>query len=115
VNSKHWIGTLVTACGTLAFTGSLAANTDESAVSDGDAMPARYNETCVVCHETGIDGAPRPGIKSDWSLRLEYGVEELYLNAIDGIGSSMPPRGQCMDCTDDEIRAIVDYMISDLE
>ena len=56
-------------------------------------------------------GAPIPGKEQDWSYRLEYGVEELYLNTFDGMGE-MPPGGGCSDCTDAEIEAIVDFMLN---
>ena len=46
----------------------------------------------------------------DWSYRLDYGVEELYLNTVEGMGE-MPPRGACADCSDEEIEAIVDFML----
>lgn len=70
-----------------------------------------YNGTCVVCHGKGVEGAPRPGVPSDWSPRLAYGVEELYISTIEGIGTAMPPRGMCADCTDQELKAVVDFMI----
>lgn len=74
-----------------------------------------YNETCVVCHGDGVGGAPRPGDKSSWEQRLSYGIEEVYLNAIEGLGPAMPPRGMCTDCTDDQMKAVVDFMLLNLE
>ena len=74
------------------------------------AVATRYAQTCAVCHDEGVRGAPVPGVEDDWSFRLEYGVEELYLNTIEGMGE-MPPRGACSDCTDAELKAIVDFML----
>ena len=73
-----------------------------------------YNQTCVVCHDEGVHGAPRPGARSDWEEPLSYGVQEMYLNTIEGIGE-MPPRGMCNTCTDDQLKALVDYMIREME
>ena len=73
-----------------------------------------YNNWCASCHADAVNGAPRPGIATDWEGRLAYGITELYLNVIDGLGVRMPPRGMCFECTDTQLQAIVDYMISDL-
>lgn len=74
-----------------------------------------YNETCIACHGEGVGGAPKPGDKSDWEARLSYGIEELYLNAVEGMGIAMPPRGMCDDCTERQLKAVVDLMIRNLE
>ena len=74
-----------------------------------------YNRTCVVCHGEGVGGAPQPGIKSDWEYRLSFGLEDVYLNAIEGLGPTMPPRGLCMDCSDAQVQAVVDLMTANLK
>ncbi|HIG41509.1 MAG TPA: cytochrome c5 family protein [Gammaproteobacteria bacterium] len=73
-----------------------------------------YNQTCVACHATGVRGAPRPGVSTDWEDSLSYGREDIYLNSIEGVGE-MPPRGMCADCTNEQIRAVVDYMLTGVE
>jgi len=74
-----------------------------------------YEETCVVCHGEGMHGAPRPGVKSDWQDRLSYGIEEIYLNTIEGMGVEMPPRGMCDDCSDEQLKLVVDFMLRDVK
>jgi len=74
-----------------------------------------YAQTCIVCHAEGVGGAPRPGVTSDWQSRLEYGIEELYYNTIEGLGAEMPPRGLCDSCSEDELGATVDYMLRDVK
>jgi cytochrome c5 len=74
-----------------------------------------YQQTCVVCHGDGVGGAPKPGVALDWEYRLSFGIEEVYLNAIEGLGPPMPPRGLCADCSDAQVRAVVDFMIEDLQ
>lgn len=54
-------------------------------------------------------------MKSEWEPRLAYGIEELYLSTIEGLGPTMPPRGMCMDCSDSQLKAVVDYMIRELK
>ncbi|MCK9505854.1 MAG: cytochrome c5 family protein [Porticoccaceae bacterium] len=69
-----------------------------------------YNKSCTTCHSTGAAGAPKLGDAAAWEPRVAQGMETLYTHAISGI-RGMPPRGLCMDCSDDEVKASVDYMV----
>lgn len=70
-----------------------------------------YNTKCSACHATGAAGAPKYGDAAAWAPRLEErGIEGLYTHAIDGF-NGMPAKGLCMDCSDDEIKVAVDYMV----
>jgi cytochrome c5 len=71
----------------------------------------RYKETCHICHETGLAGAPKFGDKSEWAPRIADGIEILVQRAIQGY-KAMPPKGSCMNCSDEEIRQAVEYMVS---
>ena len=73
-----------------------------------------YNGACVACHAAGVLGAPKLGDKAGWEPRLAKGAETLYANAINGI-NNMPAMGTCASCSEDDIKAIVDYMISSVE
>ena len=73
-----------------------------------------YNKGCLACHASGAAGAPKFRIASDWTARLALGTESLYSNAINGKGA-MPARGLCPNCSDDEVKAAVDYMIEGLQ
>jgi cytochrome c5 len=55
-------------------------------------------------------GAPKYASLEDWAPRIELGVEKLTLSAITGKGG-MPARGACMDCSDNEIKLTVQYII----
>ncbi len=44
-------------------------------------------------------------------LSLSYGKEEIYLNTLEGIGE-MPPRGLCDNCSDEQLKAVVDFMLA---
>ena len=72
-----------------------------------------YNKGCLACHTSGAAGAPKFRIAADWTARLALGTELLYSNAINGKGA-MPARGLCPNCSDDEVKAAVDYMIEGL-
>ena len=67
-----------------------------------------YQASCFGCHGTGALGAPKTA--DDWAARLnEKGRDLLIEHAIKGF-NAMPPRGTCMDCSDDEIAAAIDFM-----
>lgn len=68
-----------------------------------------YNKFCVGCHVSGAGGAPKQGDDAAWAKRLEQGLDTLYEHAIQGY-NSMPPKGGCSDCTDEEIIAATQYL-----
>jgi len=68
-----------------------------------------YNTKCAACHATGVLDAPKFGT-SDWADRAGKGLDTLVNNAINGI-NAMPPRGTCSDCSDDEMKALVEYLV----
>jgi cytochrome c5 len=83
-----------------------------TAVIDGKKI---YNGMCVACHGAGVAGAPRVGDKGAWAKRIDQGASTLYANAINGVqGSSgvMPAKGGNPALSDDEIKAVVDYMVA---
>ena len=80
--------------------------------------PQVYNLACIVCHGSGIGGAPTLGDDAAWQARIAQGKDTLYLNAIEGyVGSTgfMPQKGGRLDLSDDEVRGAVDYMVSELQ
>jgi cytochrome c5 len=68
-----------------------------------------YGAACGACHTAGVLGAPKNGDVAAWDERLSKGMDETWQNAINGI-NSMPPKGNCMNCSDDEILAAIKYM-----
>jgi cytochrome c5 len=72
-----------------------------------------YTASCVACHGAGVLGAPKLNDAAGWTPRLEKGMDALLSNAINGI-NAMPPKGTCMNCSDDEIKAAIEHMIAGL-
>lgn len=70
-----------------------------------------YSTRCASCHDFGMRGSPKLTDKSGWAPRLAQGKDKLYEHAIKGLGW-MPGRGACSSCSDDDIKAAVDYMLS---
>jgi cytochrome c len=78
----------------------------------GGEMPGKkeYEASCAVCHATDAMGAPAVGDKGAWDAVIEKGMDKVYHNAIHGI-NGMPPKGGT-SLSDDKIKQIVDYMVS---
>ncbi|MEO5343642.1 MAG: c-type cytochrome [Gammaproteobacteria bacterium SHHR-1] len=70
-----------------------------------------YNGPCQVCHVAGVAGAPKLDDKAAWAPRIATGIDAL-VNTVKTGKNAMPPKGTCMDCSDAEIRAAVEYMVS---
>ena len=84
-----------------------------AALSDGFDAEQTYMLSCFACHSTGAAGAPKVGAGNgaEWEPRMEKGLEAVVANAINGI-NTMPPKGLCFNCTDDDLAAIVEYMVA---
>jgi cytochrome c5 len=73
---------------------------------------AVYKRACAGCHMTGAAGAPRIADVPAWKSRIAKGDAALIQSAIAGVpGTAMMARGACGACSDDDIRAAVEYMI----
>lgn len=69
-----------------------------------------YKTKCAVCHLSGAAGAPKTGNAAQWAPRLEKGADVLLNSVVNGLGA-MPPKGLCMDCTEAEFTALIEYMV----
>ena len=83
----------------------------ETAVRSGEEI---YNSKCAGCHTSGVMGSPKFASLEDWAPRVGLGLEKLTLSAIAGKGG-MPAKGTCMDCSDNDIKITVQYMLDSLE
>jgi cytochrome c5 len=70
-----------------------------------------YQNSCFACHGTGAAGAPKLGDAGAWAPRAALGIDALLASAKTGKGA-MPPKGMCMDCADDELKATIEYMLN---
>ena len=82
----------------------------EPAAAEFD-VAATYQMSCFACHGTGAAGAPVLGDQEAWAARMEKGIDAVMANVITGL-NAMPAKGLCMTCSDDDLRALVDYMAS---
>ncbi|WP_058020309.1 c-type cytochrome [Pseudohongiella spirulinae] len=80
-------------------------------ISEGFDPQRTYTQSCGACHNSGAAGAPRLGNADDWTSRLEKGRDVLLENTINGYNNIMPPKGMCFTCSDDELAAVLDYIL----
>jgi cytochrome c5 len=70
-----------------------------------------FDGTCTACHSTGVAGAPKLGDKAAWAPRIQQGVDTLVQHALQG-KNAMPPKGGNASLSDAEVRAAVEFMVS---
>ena len=85
----------------------------QAAAAAGGAADGKkvYDSTCTACHAAGVANAPKLGDKPAWAPRLKQGVDALVQSAAKGKGA-MPPKGGNASLSDADLRAAVEYMVS---
>ena len=78
--------------------------------SDGFEVERVYMQSCWACHNSGAAGAPKVGTAADWAPRIAKGMDTLLANATTGV-NSMPAKGLCFTCTEDDLKALIQYMV----
>ena len=90
--------------GAVAFDGTL----------DGSVI---FGGVCTGCHGTGALGAPTL-TKAAWASRIAQGVDTLHQHAIEGYkggAGQMPAKGGMAALSDEQVKATVDWMLTQLK
>ena len=109
-------------------TGAAAQAAAASAAADAAKGQVAYDGTldgsvifgnlCTGCHTAGVANAPKLE-KAAWTARIAQGVEVLHTHAIDGYtgpgGGVMPARGGNPSLSDEQVKATVDWMLTQLK
>ena len=77
-----------------------------------------FGNLCKTCHETGAGGAPKISDKAAWAPRVAQGLDTLVKHATEGFtGKSgvMPPKGGNPALTDEQIKATVTWIVSQVK
>ncbi len=83
----------------------------EEAEPTDDHLADLYVTSCGACHTVPESGAPLTGFTDAWTPRLEAkGMAGLIASSKAGL-NAMPPMGQCPDCSDDDFKALINFMI----
>jgi cytochrome c5 len=72
-------------------------------------LAAIYDRSCKNCHSVPTSGAPQAGDPRGWAPRITQGTDSLLVHTFNGY-KSMPPMGECMECDEDQYRALIEYM-----
>ena len=82
----------------------------ESAAFDGSLDGEMiYTSVCGACHTNGVANAPKPG-SPELATRAENGLDAMVKTAIEGL-NAMPARGGRPDLSDEQIKAVVEFML----
>jgi len=97
--------------GAAAIQEAAASSGSEQKVAFDGSLDAEmmYASVCAVCHGSGVAGAPIPG-SAVMTDRAAKGIDALVQSAINGL-NAMPPRGGRADMSDEQVQAIVEFMI----
>ena len=85
-----------------------AQGSKPAAAADGKAV---YDKVCFACHAQSVAGSPKIGDKAAWAPRLQQGTDALVQSVIKG-KNAMPPKGGNPSLSDAEIRAAVEFLVS---
>ncbi len=77
-----------------------------------------FGNLCTGCHTAGVAMAPKLE-KAAWAARIAQGVATLHAHAINGYngpdGGIMPARGGNPALSDEQVKATVDWMLTQLK
>lgn len=82
-----------------------------TAVAAAKTPESLYQGACMACHASGVANAPKLGDNAAWAPKAALGIDSLLQSVINGKGA-MPPKGGSA-YTDDEIRSVIEYMLSE--
>lgn len=77
-----------------------------------------YAKVCQACHDLAATGAPVLTDKANWAPRVAQGVDTLVQHAIDGYTGSaglMPARGGKASLSDEQVKATVEWMLTQIQ
>ena len=72
-------------------------------------LKAIYERSCKNCHSVPASDAPQTADARAWAPRITQGADALLVHTFNGY-KRMPPMGACMDCGEDQYRALIEYM-----
>ena len=76
-----------------------------------------FGNLCTGCHTSGAGGAPTLD-KAHWGARIAQGKDTLYAHAIQGFkgaAGTMPPKGGNPALSEAQVKATVDWMVSQIK
>lgn len=90
---------------------SLAAliSIGQASAADGKAV---FEKTCIACHK--LMSPKMEGEMANWQPRLKQGNDALVASVIKGKGA-MPPKGGNASLADADVKAAVEYLLTQIK
>lgn len=102
-NGKDIFDRFCTAC----HSPAMAPMFNSPAAHDIDAWNMRKNDAFDRAVEKNSSIKNSTGTQKD-----EYSINELVNSAINGTDKGMPPKGTCNDCSEDDLKSVINFMSS---
>ncbi len=77
---------------------------------------ATFDKSCFICHKDGVGGAAMLTDKVRWANNRTKDLETLVQHVHDGFTGeygTMTPKGTCMECSKDDLRDAIFYMMTE--
>ena len=95
----------------------------EAQVAYGGTLDGKtiFDNLCTTCHTNSATGAPNIHEKAAWAPRVAQGLDTLIKHAIDGYsgadgkGALMPAKGGNPSLTDAQVKATVEWMLTQVK
>ena len=81
-----------------------------------DGGKAIFDKACIICHKDGVGGAAMLTDKVRWTNNRTKDLNVLVQHVNDGFTGeygTMTPKGACMDCSKDDLRNAIFYMMTE--
>ena len=81
-----------------------------------DSGKATFDKACIICHKDGVGGAAKLTDKVRWTNNRTKDLNVLIQHVNDGFTGeygTMTPKGTCMDCSKDDLRDAIFYMMQE--
>ncbi len=89
----------------------LAMGTIVPAMAAEQRIVDSYKRSCIVCHAGGALNAPKTGAVEQWQALIDKkGMDALVQSVRNGL-NAMPPKGMCFDCSDQDYKSLIEYMM----
>ena len=76
-----------------------------------------YDNACAACHMYGTAGAATMVDFKFWDKSASKGMDVILYNVIEGYKGKagvMPPKGNCLSCSDEDIKASIVYIFKEV-
>ena len=80
-------------------------------LANGEAV---YKKLCFACHDNGLAGAAKHTDTARWAESAAKGIPTLIKHVTEGYQGKygmLPPKGTCMDCSNQDIIDAVHYQL----